>query len=69
MILIIVNIVLLECILSVDNAAALAALVKHLPKDQRKKALKYGMVGAYVFRGLALILVAWLIKFAFLKLL
>lgn len=47
---IIINIILLECILSVDNAAALATMVKHLPTDERKKALRYGMIGAYVFR-------------------
>lgn len=66
---IIVSLILMEGILSIDNAAVLATMVKHLPPDQQKKALKYGIIGAYVFRGLALIFAFWLIKFAWLKLL
>lgn len=44
-------------------------MVKHLPPDQQSKALRYWIIWAYVFRGIALVLAAWLIKFAFLKLL
>lgn len=50
-------ILLLEIVLSFDNAAVLATMVKDLPKDQQNKALKYGILGAYVFRGIALVLV------------
>ncbi len=53
----ILGILLLEIILSFDNAAVLATMVRGLPKDQQEKALKYGILGAYVFRGLALVLV------------
>lgn len=53
----ILGILLLEIILSFDNAAVLATMVKELPKEQQDKALKYGILGAYVFRGLALLLV------------
>ena len=53
----ILGILLLEIILSFDNAAVLATMVKGLPKEQQEKALKYGILGAYVFRGLALVLV------------
>ncbi|WP_430403753.1 TerC family protein [Fluviicola sp.] len=56
-ILLILGILLLEIILSFDNAAVLATMVKDLPKEQQSKALKYGILGAYVFRGIALILV------------
>jgi YkoY family integral membrane protein len=56
-ILLILGILLLEIILSFDNAAVLATMVKDLPKEQQAKALKYGILGAYIFRGLALILV------------
>lgn len=56
-VLLILGILLLEIILSFDNAAVLATMVKDLPKEQRAKALKYGILGAYIFRGLALILV------------
>jgi YkoY family integral membrane protein len=66
-ILIVVNIILLEVLLSVDNAAVLATMVKTLkPKDQ-KRALTYGIIGAYVFRGLALISASVLVKFLWLK--
>lgn len=68
-IIIIFSLVLMEWILSIDNAAVLATMVKHMKPDEQQKALKYGIIGAYVFRGIALFLASWLIKFAFLKLL
>ncbi len=67
-ILIVINIIILELILSIDNAAVLATLVKRLPKAQQNKALTYGIVGAYVFRGLALLFASLLIKITWLKL-
>lgn len=65
--LIILNLIVIESLLSVDNAAVLATMVMDLPKEQRNKALKYGIIGAYVFRGLALLLAAWLTKIWWLK--
>lgn len=65
--LIILNLILIESLLSVDNAAVLATMVMDLPKEQRAKALKYGIIGAYVFRGLCLLLAAWLITIWWLK--
>lgn len=59
---VIVNLILIESLLSVDNAAVLATMVLDLPKDQRKKALKYGIIGAYVFRGICLLFAAFLIQ-------
>ncbi len=61
------NLILIESLLSVDNAAVLATMVMDLPKEQRKKALRYGIIGAYVFRGLALLFATFLVKFWFLK--
>lgn len=61
------NLVLLESMLSVDNAAVLATMVKDLPEHQRAKALKYGIMGAYVFRGLAMLFASILIKIWWLK--
>jgi YkoY family integral membrane protein len=58
---------ILEIVLSIDNAAVLAAMVKELPKEQQKKALTYGIAGAYVFRGLALAFASILIKLVWLK--
>lgn len=65
--LIILNLILLESLLSVDNAAVLAVMVKDLPKEQQGKALKYGLFGAYIFRGLCLFFAAWLVKIVWLK--
>lgn len=65
--LIILNLIVIESLLSVDNAAVLATMVMDLPKDQREKALKYGIIGAYVFRGICLFLAAWLVKIWWLK--
>lgn len=64
---IILNLIIIESLLSIDNAAVLATMVISLPKDQRKKALKYGIFGAYIFRGICLFLAAWLIKVWWLK--
>ncbi|MBK9328957.1 MAG: TerC family protein [Sphingobacteriales bacterium] len=66
-VLIIINLIVIESLLSVDNAAVLATMVMDLPKEQRNKALKYGIIGAYVFRGISLVLASWLIKIWWLK--
>lgn len=65
--LMILTVILLEVILSVDNAAVLALMVKHLPENKQKKALSYGIIGAYVFRGLALLFVSFVIQLWWLK--
>lgn len=59
--------VFLEGILSVDNALVLAVLARDLPKEQQKKALTYGIVGAFVFRFIALALVTFLVKWRWVK--
>jgi YkoY family integral membrane protein len=64
---VIANLVVIESLLSVDNAAVLATMVMDLPNEQRKKALRYGMWGAYVFRGLAMVFASILIKIWWLK--
>jgi YkoY family integral membrane protein len=61
------NLVILESLLSVDNAAVLATLVMDLKPGDRKKALRYGILGAYVFRGTAMVFAAFLIKIWWLK--
>ena len=61
------NLIIIESLLSVDNAAVLATMVGDLPKDQRKKALRYGVFGAYIFRGLCIVFASFLIQFWFLK--
>ncbi len=66
-VLIILNLIIIESLLSVDNAAVLASMAMKLPKEQRGKALRYGIIGAYVFRGLCLVLAGWLIHIWWLK--
>ncbi len=52
--------VALEGILSADNAMVLAVLVLGLPKKDQRKALRYGILGAFVFRVLAILFAVWL---------
>lgn len=59
--------VVLEGLLSFDNALALAAMVSHLPEAQRKKALTYGLIGAFVFRLGALSIVTYLMTAVWVK--
>jgi len=82
--LIILQLVYLEGILSIDNAAVLGAMVSHLPAHdpipwprplrglqgpvhrllggQRPAALKVGLLGAYLGRGLMLFIATWVIQ-------
>ena len=63
---VIFNLILIEGLLSVDNALGIAAMAAQLPKHQQKPALRWGLVGAYTFRGIALALVtAGLLRLAF----
>lgn len=66
---IIFTLIILEGLLSADNALVLAAMVKRLPEKQRKKALMYGIWGAYIFRFIAIGLGVFLIKFMWVKVL
>ena len=88
---ILIQVVFLEGILSIDNAAVLGAMVSVLPKQdmvpwpgplkslgppvhrllggQRSAALKVGLLGAYVGRGLMLVLANFVIHNPYLKIL
>ncbi len=88
-ILIIVQLIFMEGILSIDNAAVLGAMVVHLPDDrpvtwptalrkigwrlhkyignQRTAALRVGLLGAYLGRGLMLIVANFVINNPWLK--
>ncbi|TKC14919.1 TerC family protein [Robertmurraya kyonggiensis] len=44
----------LEGLLSADNALVLAVIAKHLPDNEKSKAINYGIIMAFVFRFLAL---------------
>ena len=55
--------VLLEGLLSADNALVLAVMVRHLPKNQQRRVLFWGIWGAVGFRVLALLLSSILLQF------
>lgn len=60
---IILSLVLIECLLSVDNAIVLAAQTQKLPtKLEQEKSLFYGLWGAYVFRFLLIGIGTYLIN-------
>lgn len=61
------TLVILEGLLSADNALVLAVMVKHLPDKQRKKALFYGLLGAYAFRFIAIGIGVYLIELWWVK--
>ncbi|MBO0958251.1 TerC family protein [Neobacillus sp. MM2021_6] len=63
------TLVILEGLLSADNALVLAVMVKHLPSERRKKALFYGLLGAYIFRFIAIGIGVLLIKLWWVKIL
>jgi YkoY family integral membrane protein len=61
--------VVLEGLLSADNALVVAVMILGLPRQQQKKALRYGLLGAFAFRIIATLLAVYLIRLAFVKLL
>jgi tellurite resistance protein TerC len=89
-IVVVLQLIFLEGILSIDNAAVLGAMVTGLPKDQpipwpnslrhlgkilekplghqREGALRVGLLGAYVGRGLMLLAASFIIRNPWLKL-
>lgn len=64
---IIVSLIIIEGLLSVDNALAIAAMASHLPGRQKYLALRWGIIGAYAFRALALAFAAFIIDNPWLK--
>jgi len=61
--------VLLEGLLSADNALVLAIMILGLPRYDQRKALRYGLVGAFGFRIVATLLATHLIRIEWVKLL
>jgi YkoY family integral membrane protein len=56
--------ILLEAILSADNAIALAAIVRSLPDPKQEEwALRYGLIGAFVLRVVLIFTATWVIKY------
>ena len=51
----------LEGLLAADNALVLAIMVKHLPDEKRRKALFYGLAGAFILRFGSLFIISFLV--------
>lgn len=58
---VLVILILLEGLLAADNALVLAIMVKHLDEKDRKKALFYGLFGAFIFRFASLFIISFLV--------
>ena len=61
--------VVLEGLLSIDNALVLGLLAKRLPKGLQARALTYGLAGAFAFRLMAITTAQYLLRWRVLKLL
>ncbi len=61
--------IVLEGVLSIDNALVLGLLAKRLPKQQQPRALTYGLIGAFVFRIFAIGTATYLLRWRIVKLL
>ena len=54
--------VLLEGLLSADNAVVLATIAKNLPLEFQRKALTYGIAGSLLLRFIAILFASYIIK-------
>jgi YkoY family integral membrane protein len=61
--------IVLEGLLSADNALVLAVMILGLRRRDQKKALRYGLVGAFAMRITATLLATYLIRIGWVKLL
>jgi YkoY family integral membrane protein len=61
--------VVLEGLLSADNALVLALMILGLPRRDQKKALRYGLLGAFSVRIAATLLATYLISIEWVKVL
>jgi len=59
---VILSLIVIEGLLSVDNALAIAAMARHLDEKQRQVAMNIGYIGAYGFRVVALLVASWIIE-------
>ena len=62
-VIVLLSLILLEGLLSADNAIVLAVMVRHLPPKEKKHALMYGLAGALIFRIIAIFLITILAQY------
>ncbi|WP_312753896.1 TerC family protein [Rummeliibacillus suwonensis] len=63
----IASIILLDIVLSGDNAVVIALACRNLAKSQRKKAILLGTAGAIILRVLLTFIAVWLLEIPFVK--
>lgn len=56
------SIIVIDLVLAGDNAIVIGLAARRLPKNQQKKAIFWGTVGAIVIRMIATLTVVWLLK-------
>lgn len=56
------TIIAIDLVLAGDNAILIGLAARNLPKDQQKKVILWGSVGAIVIRVVATLAVVWLLK-------
>jgi YkoY family integral membrane protein len=61
--------VVLEGVLSIDNALVLGLLARRLPRRLQPRALSYGLIGALIFRVIAIVTAGYLLHWELPKLL
>lgn len=62
------TLIFLEGILSLDNALAIALIVRGLPREKRQKALFVGIISSIVLRGIGVLSAAYLIQLIWVQL-
>lgn len=55
-------IIVIDLVLAGDNAIVIGLAARNLPKDQQKKVIIWGTVGAIAIRAIATLIVVWLLK-------
>lgn len=55
-------IVIIDLVLAGDNAIVIGLSARNLPKDQQKKVIFWGIIGAITIRSLLTLVVVWLLK-------
>lgn len=63
-----INIVIIDLVLAGDNALVIGMAARNLPKDQQKKVILWGSIGAVAIRAAATLLVVFLLAIPGLKL-
>jgi predicted tellurium resistance membrane protein TerC len=63
---VLLKVIMIDLILSGDNAILIALAAKNVPKEHQKKVIMWGTVGAITLRLLFASIIVWLLKVPFL---